>query len=84
MNSNGARATDTVGFKVMLVAIGALLSFIVWIGQCAIMDQSKFIRSQEQAIDELNVRMTKIEVLIPEIKEALCEIKEDLKILLRK
>ena len=86
MAQKGNRVTDSWIFKVVMFIIGAFLSCFFWIGQTYVSSLSEGdknmhqeIKSQGKAIQEIDKRVTRIEVLVPEIRDSLKEIKTDVK-----
>jgi len=76
-----AKMSDGLLFKLTLVLLGTLTTFALWVAQCWISTSAIDTRAQAQEIRELDVRATKMETILPEIRNSLEEIKKDIKFL---
>lgn len=78
-----SRFTNQLVFKIFLSILGVLFSCLLWIGQTWIFSLAEETKNQNNKIQEIDKRITKIEVIIPEIRDSLKEIKKDVKKLIR-
>lgn len=76
---NKNRMTDTLIFKGLLILLGALTTYLIWTAQVWLTNSCAKDMELDNAVKGLENRIIVLETIIPEIRDSLKDIKQELK-----